>query len=340
MEKYTGILEKIIMKAQSDLKTIVLPESKDIRVLKAANIIVKNNIANIIIIGERSIIENICKENNIVLDSNIKTIDNKKSNKLEEYALNLYELRKNKNMTLEKARALLEDEVYFATMMVKLEEADGMVSGACHSTSDTLRPALQIIKAKEEINTVSAFFLMESPKKEYGSDGVFIFADCGLVEFPTKEQLYDIVKSSVVSFKTLVDYDSPRVAMLSYSTKGSAKNERIDNIINVTNRLKSENIDFDIDGELQLDAAIVKEVARFKAPESNVAGRANILIFPDLQAGNIGYKLVQRFGDALALGPITQGLNRPINDLSRGCDVKDIVGAVAITSVQAQNNNM
>lgn len=338
MEEYTGIMEKIIKEAKKNIKTIVLPESKDIRVLKAANIIAKNKMANIILVGQNQEIDKICKENNIELDKEIQIIDNKKSEKFEEYACALYELRKKKNMTIEQARKILEDEVYFATMMIKLKDADGMVSGACHSTSDTLRPALQIIKSKEGIKTVSAFFLMESPKKEFGSDGVFIFADCGLVEFPTEEQLYDIAKASVDSFKSLVPYDSPRVAMLSYSTKGSAKNEKIDNVINVTNRLKDENVDFEVDGELQLDAAIIKEVAEFKAPNSTVAGKANILIFPDLQAGNIGYKLVQRFGDALALGPITQGLNMPINDLSRGCNVNDIVGAVAITCVQAQNN--
>ena len=336
MEEYSGIMKKIITKAKEDIKTIVLPESKDIRVLKAANILSKNQIANIILVGDKKEIELVCKDNNIILEDNLKIIENKKSDKFEEYANELYELRKSKNMTLEQARKILEDEVYFATMMVKKKDADGMVSGACHSTSDTLRPALQIVKAKEGIKTVSAFFLMESPKKEFGSDGVFIFADCGLVEFPTEEQLYDIVKSSVDSYKALVPYDSPRVAMLSYSTKGSAKNEKIDKIINVTKRLQAEDIDFDIDGELQLDSAIIKEVAEFKAPNSNVAGKANILVFPDLQAGNIGYKLVQRFGDALALGPITQGLNMPINDLSRGCNVDDIVGAVAITCVQAQ----
>ena len=336
MEEFEGILSQIIEKAKKDKKKIVLPESKDVRVLKAANIVAKNDIAKIVLIGKEEEIKNICKENSIDLEDSIEIIEIENNDKYERYVNEFYELRKNKGMTIENAREILKDEVYFATMMVKLDEADGMVSGAIHSTSDTLRPALQIIKAKENIKTVSAFFLMETPKKEFGSQGVFIFADCGLVEFPTEEQLYDIVKSSVSSYRALVPFDTPRVAMLSYSTKGSAKNENIDKIINVTNKIKSEDIDFEIDGELQLDAAIIKEVAALKAPNSQVAGKANILIFPDLQAGNIGYKLVQRFGDALAVGPITQGLNKPVNDLSRGCNEKDIVGAIAITCLQAQ----
>ncbi len=333
---YSGILNEIVTMAKKNKKKIVLPESSDIRVLKAANIIAKENIADIILIGKEKEIENVATKNNFIMEKNIEIIDVENYSKKDEYVDMLYNLRKDKGVTLQKAQELLKDYVYFATMMVKAKDADGMVSGAIHSTADTLRPALQIIKAKPGIKTVSAFFLMETPKKELGSNGVFIFADCGLVEFPTEEQSYDITKASVESFKALVKNDKPRVAMLSYSTKGSAKNENIDKVINVTNRIKSENIDFDIDGELQLDAAIIKEVAELKAPNSTVAGRANILIFPDLQAGNIGYKLVQRFGDALALGPITQGLNMPVNDLSRGCSVDDIVGAVAITALQAQ----
>ena len=219
MEEFNGIIGQIIQKAKNNVKKIVLPESLDLRVLKAANIVSQNNIAKIVLVGNKEEIKSKCKENNINLDENIEIIEIENNEKFERYANEFYELRKNKGMTLEKAREILKDEVYFATMMVKLKEADGMVSGAIHSTSDTLRPALQIIKAKENINTVSAFFLMETPKKELGSQGVFIFADCGLVEFPTEEQLYDIVKSSVSSSKSLVPFDSPRVAMLSYSTK-------------------------------------------------------------------------------------------------------------------------
>ena len=307
MKEYNGIIKKIIDEAKKNLKTIVLPESTDKRVLEAANEASKEKIADIILVGKKEEILNVCKENNIELDSNIKIVDNtiakteEEKIRKEKYINELYNLRKHKGMTLEKAEEILKDNVYFATMMVKLKDADGMVSGAIHSTADTLRPALQIIKTKEGVKTVSAFFLMETKKEELGSKGVYIFADCGLVEFPTEEELYDIVISSVKSFRELVTYDTPRVALLSYSTLGSAKNEKIDKVINVKNRLENEKVNFDFDGELQLDAAIIKEVALLKAPNSKVAGKANILIFPDLQAGNIGYKLVQRFGDALAL---------------------------------------
>lgn len=307
MKEYSGIMKKIIDEAKKSVKNIVLPESTDKRVLEAANEVSKEKIANIILVGNKEEIINACKENNIVLDNNIKIVDNiivkteEEKKRKENYINELYNLRKHKGMTLEKAEEILKDNVYFATMMVKLKEADGMVSGAIHSTADTLRPALQIIKTKEGVKTVSAFFLMETKKQELGSEGVYIFADCGLVEFPTEEELYDIVISSVKSFRELVTYDTPRVALLSYSTLGSAKNEKIEKVINVKNRLENEKVDFDFDGELQLDAAIIKEVAALKAPNSKVAGKANILIFPDLQAGNIGYKLVQRFGDALAL---------------------------------------
>lgn len=307
MKEYTGIMQKIITEAKKDIKKIVLPESTDKRVLEAANEIASENIAQVILVGEEKKIFKACEENGIKINENIKIVDNinpktsEENNMKKIYIEELYNLRKHKGMTLEKAEEILKDSVYYATMMVRLREADGMVSGAIHSTADTLRPALQIIKTKKDVKTVSAFFLMETKKNDLGSDGVYIFADCGLVEFPTEEELYDITLSSVNSFRELVKYDEPRVALLSYSTLGSAKNEKIDKIINVKNRLIEENVDFEFDGELQLDAAIVKEVAALKAPNSKVAGKANILVFPDLQAGNIGYKLAQRFGDALAL---------------------------------------
>ena len=269
------------------------------------------------------------------IDEKIQIVDPETSNKLVEFANTLYDLRKHKGMSLEQAEKLVHDNVYFATMMVKLGMADGMVSGAVHSTSDTLRPVLQIIKAKEGIKTVSAFFLMETKNREMGADGVFLFADCGLNPFPDEEQLCDITLASVKSFRDLVKKE-PKVAFLSYSTKGSAKGEAIDKTVRAVNMIKNMEIDFKIDGELQLDAAIIPEVASLKAPDSQVAGQANILIFPDLQAGNIGYKLAQRFGNMLAIGPITQGLNKPVNDLSRGCKKEDIVGAIAITCLQAE----
>lgn len=336
MMEFDGILKKIIDTAKSDLKTIAIPESTDVRVLKAVQIVTSEKIAKIVLIGNQNNILKICEENQIVLgNENIEYRDPSSDLNSRMYAQKLYELRKEKGMTEEKANELVMDNVYFATMLVKLGEVDGMVSGAIHSTSDTLRPALQIVKARDGVKTVSSFFLIDSQDKTLGSNGTFIFSDCGLIEFPTEEQLIDIAKASTESFRLIVG-DIPRVAFLSYSTKGSAKNEAIDKIVRVVYRLKEENVDFDLDGELQLDAAIIPEVAKLKAPESNVAGKANILIFPNLEAGNIGYKMAQRFGNALALGPVTQGLKKPINDLSRGCNVEDIIGTIAVTCVQAK----
>lgn len=336
--EFKGILKKIIDVAKSDKKTIAIPESSDLRILKAVETVTNYDIAKIVLIGNKEKILKKCSENNIVLkEDRVIFKDPKQDDKKEEYANALYELRKEKGMTKEKANELILDNVYFATMLVKLDKVDGMVSGAIHSTSDTLRPALQIIKAREGVKTVSSFFLVESCDKTLGYNGNFIFSDCGLIEFPTEEQMVDIAISSTESFKLLIG-DIPKVAFLSYSTKGSAKNEAIDKIVNVVEKLKTKNVDFEFDGELQLDTAIIPEVAKLKAPKSTVAGYANVLIFPNLEAGNIGYKMAQRFGGALAFGPITQGLNKPINDLSRGCSVEDIIGTIGITCVQSQNN--
>ena len=335
--EFEGLLERIVNEAKKKKRTIVLPESNDIRVINAANIASCENVADIILIGNKDEIDRLCHANNIYkLDEKIKVIDPNKYDKTEMLAEELYNLRKNKGMTIENAKKLIYDNVYFATMMLKQNLADGMVSGAVHSTADTLRPALQIIKQKKGINTVSAFFLMETKNKELGENGVFLFADCGLNPFPDENQLCDITIESVKSFRNLVKGE-PKVAMLSYSTKGSAKSEAIDKTVKVVNMVKNMDTDFKIDGELQLDAAIVPEVANIKAPNSDVAGYANILIFPDLQSGNIGYKLAQRFGNMLAIGPITQGLNKPVNDLSRGCKTEDIVGAIAITCMQVED---
>ena len=331
-----GIVAKMAQRAKQDLKTIVLPETEDARVLKAASIILKEEIANIILIGDENEIKSLCEKENIDMSfSKVKIINNLTSSKKEEYANLLYELRKNKGMTLENAHEVIKDKVYFATLMVKANDADGLVSGAIHSTSDTLRPALQVIKAAEGIKNVSSFFLMETPKKQFGDDGVMLFSDCGLIEFPTIDQLVDITIESAQSYRLLTG-EEPRVALLSYSTKGSAKNEAIDKLVEVLRILKEKNVDFDVDGEFQLDAAIIPEVAKLKAPDSKVAGKANVLIFPNLEAGNIGYKMAQRFGDALALGPVTQGLKKPVNDLSRGSSVDDIVGTIIVTCIQAK----
>lgn len=331
-----GIVAKMAQKVKQNLKTIVLPETEDVRVLKAASIILKEEIAKIILIGDENEIKALCQKENIDMPfSKVEIINNLTSSKSEEYANLLYGLRKNKGMTIDIAKETIKDKVYFATLMVKANDADGLVSGAIHSTSNTLRPALQVIKAAEGIKNVSSFFLMETPKKQFGDDGVMLFSDCGLIEFPTIEQLVDITIESAQSYRLLTG-EEPRVALLSYSTKGSAKNEAIDKLVEVLKILKEKNVDFDVDGEFQLDAAIIPEVAKLKAPDSKVAGKANVLIFPNLEAGNIGYKMAQRFGDALALGPVTQGLKKPVNDLSRGSSVDDIVGTIIVTCIQAK----
>ncbi len=331
-----SFIDGIKERAKKDKKTIVLPESMDRRTIEAADTILKERIANLIIIGQEDEIE----KNSVGLDISKATIINPNTSELTEELINqLVEIRKNKGMTYEEAKKLiLEDYMYFACMLVKTGRADGVVSGACHSTANTLRPSLQIIKTKPGVMLVSAFFLMVVPNCEYGSNGTFIFADCGLEQNPDSEKLAAIAASSAESFKLLVEKE-PIVAMLSHSTMGSAKHNDVDKVVEAVKIAKEKYSQFKIDGELQLDAAIVPSVASSKAPNSDVAGKANVLVFPDLDAGNIGYKLVQRLAKAEAYGPITQGIAAPINDLSRGCSAEDIVGVVAITAVQAQFNN-
>lgn len=329
-------IEKMKQKSKQDIKTIVLPEAEDLRVLKASEKIIKEGFANIILVGDPEKIDEKAKENNINLEG-AKVINPLTSEKLSKYSNDLYELRKNKGMTLDGAKDILKKNTrYFATMMVKEGDADGFVSGAANPTSDTLRPALQILKTAPGTKLVSAFFVMVSPDKELGENGTFIFGDCGLNEYPDSEALSEIAISSSKSFTELVDA-KPKVAMLSYSTLGSAHSPLTEKVVEATKLLKEKAPELDCDGELQLDAAIIPEVAKLKAPDSKVAGHANVLIFPDLDAGNIGYKLTQRFGHAEAYGPLLQGIAKPVNDLSRGCSVEDIVGVVAITCVQAQN---
>ena len=326
-----NFIESIKERAKKDLKTIVLPETMDERVLTAAHVVLKEKIANIILIGNKEEMD-LAKYD--LAEATI--IDPHTSMLTEEFTNTLYELRKEKGMTKEEAHDLLvNDYMYFACMLVKTNRADGVVSGACHSTSNTLRPALQIIKTAPNVALVSAFFLMVVPDCEYGEHGTFIFADSGLEQNPDSEKLAAIAGSSAKSFQLLVGKE-PIVAMLSHSTVGSAKHADVDKVVEATRIAKEHYPDIQIDGEFQLDAAIVPEVAKSKAPNSNVAGHANVLIFPDLDAGNIGYKLVQRLAKAEAYGPITQGIAAPVNDLSRGCSSDDIVGVVAITAVQAQ----
>ena len=329
----SDFLTRIKERARADKKTIILPESMDRRIYEAAEMILNEDIADIIIIGTPEEVEANSKGLDI---SKAKIINPFTYEKTEEY-LNLFvELRKAKGLTYEEAKKIaLGDYMYYACLMVKAGDADGVVSGACHSTGDTLRPSLQIIKTKPGIKLVSAFFVMVVPNCEYGANGTFIFADSGLVQNPNSEELAAIAACSAESFEILAEEEAV-VAMLSHSTMGSAKHADVDKVVEATRICKEQNPDIKVDGELQLDAAIVPSIGASKAPDSSVAGKANVLVFPDLDAGNIGYKLVQRLAKAEAYGPITQGIAMPINDLSRGCSALDIVGVVAITAVQAQ----
>ena len=328
-------IDKIKERAKLDKKTIVLPESKDKRTLLAAAKIMEEGIADIVMIGNEEKITDGAGWLEVDL-SDVKIIDPSETPKLEEYAELLYETRKAKGMTLEKAREiLLNDYLTFGIVMVKAGDADGMVAGACHSTAETLRPALQILKTAPGVKLVSAFFVMDTKFKDQGENGTFLFADCGLNQDPTAEELATIAETSYRSFKSLIG-PKPVIAMLSHSTKGSAKHALVDKVVEATRIAKEQYPHLLLDGELQLDAALVPGVAKSKAPGSPVGGRANILIFPNLDAGNIGYKLVQRLGGAEAYGPMLQGIAKPVNDLSRGCSWQDIVGVVAITAVQAQ----
>ena len=331
-----SFIEEIKNRAKKDIKTIVLPEASDLRTIEATADVLKEGFAKIVLIGNEEEITKLAKDNNFDI-SKAKIINPKNSDKYDTYVEKLYELRKEKGLTLEKAKELLLDSVYFGMMMVKMEEADGLVSGAIHSSSDTLRPALQILKTAPGTKLVSAFFLMVVPNCEYGENGTFIFGDSGLNENPDADKLSEIAISSARSFEQLTG-KTAKVAMLSYSTMGSAHSELTEKVVEATKLVKEKAPDLLIDGELQLDAAIIPEVAKSKAPESKVAGNANVLIFPDLNAGNIGYKLVQRLAKAEAYGPLCQGIAKPVNDLSRGCSAKDILGVIAITAVQAQEH--
>ena len=331
-----SFIEEIKNRAKEDKKTIILPEAEDKRVLEAASKVIKQGFAKVILLGDEEKIKEDSSKNKIDLDG-VDIINPLTSDKKEEYKQKLYELRKNKGITLEQAEELLKEPIYFGMMMLKDEnsKADGLVSGAAHSTANTLRPALQILKTKPGTKLVSAFFVMCVPDCEYGENGTFIFGDSGLNQNPTADELSEIAISSSKSFEQLVRKEA-KVAMLSYSTKGSAKSELTEKVIEATKLVKEKETNLMVDGELQLDAAIVPEIAASKAPDSPLKGEANVLIFPDLDAGNIGYKLVQRLAKAEAYGPLCQGIAKTVNDLSRGCSADDIVGVVAITAVQAQ----
>lgn len=328
-----SFLENIKKRAQANKKTIVLPETNDMRTLKAAHTVLQEEIAHVVLIGNEA--EILAKATGLDL-SQAEIVDPKTFEAMDDYINELVELRKAKGMTEEKAAQLLHnDPLFLGVMMVKKGKADGMVAGAVNATANVLRPSLQILKTAPNTKLVSAFFIMVVPNCEMGAKGTFLFSDAGLNQHPNAEELAAIAQSSAKSFLQLVE-EEPIVAMLSHSTYGSAKHADVDKVVEATRIARAESPELKIDGELQLDAAIVKEVGQSKAPQSSVAGEANVLVFPDLDAGNIGYKLVQRLAKAEAYGPVTQGIAKPVNDLSRGCSAEDIVGVVAITAVQAQ----
>lgn len=328
------LMKKIWEAAKSNKKKIVLPEGNEERTIAAAQKIYDLGLAHPILVGDTNEILAKAKELDVDL-SHVEIIKPNEAENLQKYINAFYELRKAKGVTMEKAEKIVRDPLYFATMMVKLDDADGMVSGAVHTTGDLLRPGLQIIKTAPGVSCVSSFFIMEVPNSPYGDNGLLFFADCAVNPMPNEDMLASIAIATADNARLLSKID-PKVAMLSFSTMGSADHEVVDKVRNATIKAKELRPDLDIDGELQLDAAIVPKVAKQKAPESKVAGNANVLVFPDLQAGNIGYKLVQRFANAEAIGPVCQGFAKPINDLSRGCSSEDIVNVVALTAVQAQ----
>lgn len=326
----SSFLETMLDRAAADKQTIVLPEGDDPRMLEAAETILAKGVANLIILGN---VEGI-KASGRNLDG-AEIVDPATSDLAEEFAGVLFELRKHKGMTPEQAAEKVRDVLFFGVLMVKTGRADGMVAGACHATGDVLRPSLQILKTAPGVKLVSSFFIMVVPNCEYGQDGTFLFSDCGLEIQPDAEKLAHIAVNSAKSWKTLIGTD-PVVAMMSHSTYGSAKNDDANKVAEAAKIARELAPELALDGELQADAAIVPAVGAAKAPDSKVAGKANCLIFPDLDAGNIGYKLVQRLAHAEAFGPVTQGIAAPVNDLSRGCVAHDIVGVIAITCVQAQ----
>ena len=327
-----ALIDKIMARAKADVKRIVLPEGEEIRNVQAAAKIAASGIAQVVMLGDPSKTREVA--NGASLEG-VEIINPLTSDKAAAYAEALYEIRKAKGMTLEEAEKLVKDPMYYGVMMVKMGDADGLVSGAIHSTGAMLKPALQIIKAKKGMKTVSSCFLMECKDKSFGQDGVMIFADCAVIPCPTAEELANIALGAADSARALAGME-PKVAMLSFSTKGSAKHDLVTKVQEATALAHELAPELQLDGELQLDAALVPEVGQLKSPGSAVAGHANTLVFPDLQAGNIGYKLVQRLAGAEAYGPVLQGIAKPCNDLSRGCSVDDIVATVAITAVQAQ----
>ena len=329
-----GMIEQVKVKARQCVKTIVLPEGDEPRTVQAAVKIVQEKIARPILLGDPAHVKAVAAEKGVDV-SNIEIVNPLTSPKAAEYTNALYELRKAKGVTEEQAKQLVADPMYYGIMMVKLGDADGLVSGAVHTTGDMLRPALQIIKTKTGIKVVSSSFLLDCPNKSLGHNGLLVYSDCVVVPCPTAEELASIAVSAAETAHVLCGIEEPKVALLSFSTKGSAKHELVTKVQEATRLAHEMAPDLALDGEMQFDAAIIPEIGASKAKGSPVAGHANVLIFPDLQAGNIGYKITQRIGGAEAFA-VLQGLAKPCNDLSRGCSVDDIVATVALTAVQAQ----
>ncbi|MFV0472554.1 MAG: phosphate acetyltransferase [Paludibacteraceae bacterium] len=328
------LLEEITQRAKNNLQHIVLPEGTELRTLKAADIVLYEKTAKLTLLGDKDEILKLADENGLKNIKNASIINPETAEKTAEYAKLLYTLRKSKGITPEEAGRLAKNPLYFGCLMIKNEDADGELAGARNTTGDVLRPAFQIIKTNPGINVVSGAILMFTPASQYGENGLVVFADCAVNPNPNASELAQIAISTATTTRVIGGFE-PRVAMLSFSTKGSAKHELADKVIEATQIAKQMAPDLQIDGELQADAALVPSIGASKAPNSGVAGRANVLVFPDLQAGNIGYKIVERFSGAQAIGPILQGIAAPINDLSRGCSVEDIVQMISITANQA-----
>ncbi|MCQ2157084.1 MAG: phosphate acetyltransferase [Bacteroidales bacterium] len=333
-----SLIESIISRAKSNRQRIVLPESLEERTIKAADKALADDLAEIILIGSRKEILEKAESLSLKNISKATIIDPATSEKTAEYANLLYELRKSKGMTPEQAEELVKNPLYFGCLIIKSGDADGQISGALSTTGDTLRPALQIIKCKPGISCVSGAMLTITRTPEYGENGVLVIGDIAVTPVPDANQLSQIAICTAETAKSVAGFTEPRVAMLSFSTKGSAKHEVVDKVVEATSIAKQMNPELKIDGELQADAALVPSVGQKKAPGSEIAGKANVLVFPNLEAGNIGYKLIQRLGNADAIGPILQGIARPVNDLSRGCSVDDIYKMIAITACQAMDS--
>ncbi|MBQ9399404.1 MAG: phosphate acetyltransferase [Bacteroidales bacterium] len=332
-----ALIESIIARAKSNKQRIVLPESLEERTITAADRAIADSLANIILIGNREEILAYADKLGLKHISKATIIDPATSEKTEEYAQLLFQLRQKKGMTIELARKTVLDPLYFGCLIIKSGDADGQISGALSTTGETLRPALQIIKCAPGITCVSGAMLLVTKTKQYGEDGVLVVGDVAVTPSPDADQLAQIAVCTAQTAKSVAGFADPRVAMLSFSTKGSAKHEVVDKVVEATRLAKELAPELKIDGELQADAALVPSVGAKKAPGSDIAGKANVLVFPNLEVGNIGYKLVQRLGEADAIGPILQGIARPVNDLSRGCSVDDIYKMVAITACQAMD---